>query len=219
MKKLLTALLTGVLMVQSFSFVALAADIATVTYDVDTLQVTVSAEGYAAGEQVSLVGFYAADAVEEISLLNDDVDYIDQLVADETGKVSKTYLSREEVFVVEDDITVFLNGEVASVEIEGEDDGGDGNYINSLEIVGAQGLVQMSKSQKRDFRVETDNLSAITWDYAPVGVVEIQDNGEGSFTVIPKKSGLTIVQVSGLQLDEETGEEVLIYRQFTVKVR
>jgi hypothetical protein len=120
MKKLLTALLATVMMVSSFTFVALAADPAvTVAYENGTSNVVVSVTGFEANQRLSFVTYYGDEVLVQPELNEeneDDVDYLNQFdfVADENGAFVMRYLSNEafDESLAEDlgdHITVFVN--------------------------------------------------------------------------------------------------------------
>ncbi len=100
-KQIFASLLSLVLMLQVFCFTALAAE-PMITYNVNENTVSVSADGFEASEEVSLVAFI--NAVDF-----DAVDYLDQYTADADGVVAFTYPSRID-WNHKDKIIILLNG-------------------------------------------------------------------------------------------------------------
>ncbi|MDR1136563.1 MAG: hypothetical protein LBL49_10410 [Clostridiales Family XIII bacterium] len=113
MKRKILVMVAAVLILAPAIFVAVsAADTGedfSITLDRAGKNVTVTATGYAPNESVSLLAAY--DAVPEFS----NLDYIDQLKADEDGNLSITYPSRyEDEWLGGQSYYVALNGKVKS---------------------------------------------------------------------------------------------------------
>lgn len=112
MKKIITTLLAMALLLQMFTFTALAADLS-IEIELDTVakEVIVKMQGLESNSQYSIRGFY-----------NETLDYLNQFKADEDGTATYKYPSSQESWEAGATITVWINNKDTSAKVPGGDD-------------------------------------------------------------------------------------------------
>lgn len=175
----------------TFTMVAYADGLeAEISIDADTKTVTVQASGLVADSMVSVLAYY-----------DDDIDYIDQYVADEEGNLEFSYPSGKE-WHEEGAIAVLING--TKFTLGGEEE----VELNGIKIKGDSTLRRRKTSEPYTIVCDPEDATCeVVWETLTPSLVEIDENGV-----------VTAKNATGFAVIKATTEDGAHTAQFTVRI-